>query len=350
MRGVPRFDVVVLGAGPAGTAAAIECRARGLDVLIVEAYPGRESPGETLHPGVETVFQQLGVWDALKAQDLLRPTGISVEWDAESRMQRYGGPLQSPWRGLQIGRRALNGILRDRAERAGVVMWDGCRPLKLFRNDKRLCGIETTRAVVSARWIVDATGRTEWITRHLQLQRWLCSVPLVATYGYADAAAFSEENPVIRGDPDGWTWQARISPTTVAWVRTTRAGAHPDKNWHPPSLRASIVHQKPRFVNATWHLLARPAGQRYFVIGDAAARLCPARSSGILHGMLSGIVAACCIHAVDSARASQEQMAHAFTEYVHQSFREDARSLSRMYEVFDWWRPGGGHAEWWRRI
>src|SRR5947199_285924 len=54
------FDVVVLGAGPAGAALAIDCLSRQLRVLVLEPSPyPRATPGETLHPGAETVLTHL---------------------------------------------------------------------------------------------------------------------------------------------------------------------------------------------------------------------------------------------------------------------------------------------------
>src|SRR3712207_7880194 len=49
-----------------GAAAAITAAQGGLEVAVVEAvrFP-RPAPGETLHPGVEPLFRQLGVWSAV---------------------------------------------------------------------------------------------------------------------------------------------------------------------------------------------------------------------------------------------------------------------------------------------
>ena len=47
-------DVVVVGGGPAGAAAAIASAMRGLRVALCErSRPGRDRPGDTLHPGIE---------------------------------------------------------------------------------------------------------------------------------------------------------------------------------------------------------------------------------------------------------------------------------------------------------
>ena len=58
-----RQDVVVIGAGPVGCAAALAFAAKGADVLVLEANPkgAQRLAGEWLHPPALDVLQGLGV-------------------------------------------------------------------------------------------------------------------------------------------------------------------------------------------------------------------------------------------------------------------------------------------------
>lgn len=334
------FDVVVLGAGPAGAALAIDCLSRQLRVLMLEpcAYP-RATPGETLHPGAETVLAHLGVWDDVRRCAVIRPEGIMVKWGTPERLERYGGAPSRPWRGCQIARSDLDLSLLGRARSLGAVVWQPCRPIRLLTEGARICGVVTTRGEIRARWVVDATGRAAWLVRRLRLEASLCSVPLVAAYGYVEAAASSSDVPRVSADPDGWTWQARISPGAEAWVRTTPAAAHPSRHWVPAALRARRVLAPARFVDVGWRVVVRPAGPGYLVVGDAAARLDPARSSGVLKAMVSGITSAACLTSILLDGAVEANAMAAYTRYVHASFSSDARALSQSYAVFPWWTP-----------
>ncbi|HVT62104.1 MAG TPA: FAD-dependent oxidoreductase, partial [Legionellaceae bacterium] len=70
------FDVIIIGAGPAATAAAIHGAMNKLNICIVEreVFP-REHPGETLAPGLEPLFKQLGVLEAIESQKFIRHSG-----------------------------------------------------------------------------------------------------------------------------------------------------------------------------------------------------------------------------------------------------------------------------------
>src|SRR5262245_43905623 len=99
-------DVIVVGGGPAGAAAAITARNAGLRVTLIErdAEP-RLRPGEALHPGIEPLLARLGVLDAVLAADFLRHEGYWVTWGAEeSHFVAFGSDASGLWRGFQAWR------------------------------------------------------------------------------------------------------------------------------------------------------------------------------------------------------------------------------------------------------
>ena len=109
-------DVVVVGGGPAGGAAAIACAARGLRVVLLQRDAAElDRPGETLHPGVEPLLAQLGVADRLAEVTGARPAGIWIEWGGPRRFEPYGEDADGPWRGFQVSRAAFDTLLLERA-------------------------------------------------------------------------------------------------------------------------------------------------------------------------------------------------------------------------------------------
>ena len=98
-------DVIIIGGGPAGSCAAIRCAQRGLHTILLERelFP-RDRPGESLHPGFETLLQQLGVLDAVLAAGFLRFDGNWVECKGTTFSSRSSPPSTGATRGLQAWR------------------------------------------------------------------------------------------------------------------------------------------------------------------------------------------------------------------------------------------------------
>ena len=85
------YDVVIAGAGPAGTSAAIHLAQRGAHVLLAEQkkFPRAKLCGEFISPECLTHFEQLGVTErwllpAASANSLLfsqwAQLGVPSEW------------------------------------------------------------------------------------------------------------------------------------------------------------------------------------------------------------------------------------------------------------------------------
>ena len=114
-------DVVIVGAGPAGAAAAITCATRGMRVILCERRASAdERPGETLHPGVDSLMAQLGVGHRLNNVVGARHAGIWVDWAGLRRFEPFGEDDSGPWRGFQVRRRDFDRLLVERAREAGA--------------------------------------------------------------------------------------------------------------------------------------------------------------------------------------------------------------------------------------
>ena len=138
-------DVVVVGGGPAGSAAAIACATRGLSVVLCERErPGRDRPGETLHPGIEPLLGQLGIADRLAEAVGARHPGIWIEWGGPRRFEAFGGDAGGPWSGFQVWRADFDALLaraRPRGRRRGAT---ALRRHRALMRDGRLEGVRNS--------------------------------------------------------------------------------------------------------------------------------------------------------------------------------------------------------------
>src|SRR5438046_7602251 len=157
------MDLVVIGAGPAGCAAAISAAQIGLRVLLVErlAFP-RHRPGETLPPGVEPLLRQLGVWDEIESAGFIRHPGQQVAWAGESKFSSFGGTEEDPWLGFQAWRPVLDAILLRHAAAVGVEVWQPCSAVSSVMRDGRVMGVVTVRGELRVSYVVIDTGGGGW--------------------------------------------------------------------------------------------------------------------------------------------------------------------------------------------
>lgn len=132
-----RFDVAVVGAGPAGSASAISLARKGYSVALIDKafFPREKLCGDFLSPINWPLFEQLGV-----ADDLL---SVEHEEVAAFRLSTCAGdearidfPVQAGRRrfGLGLRRFYLDDLLRRRADNEGVVVQQGCRIGALARD------------------------------------------------------------------------------------------------------------------------------------------------------------------------------------------------------------------------
>lgn len=142
------FDVAVIGGGPAGLAAAIAMRRKGLHVLVADrARPPIDKPcGEGLMPDGVEALSRLGI--SIEPGRSLPFRGIRfIQEDASVEACFPGG------HGLGIRRTTLHEILIDHALQAGVSLSWGT-PVTGFAPD----GLQLHRQRIRTRWIVAADG------------------------------------------------------------------------------------------------------------------------------------------------------------------------------------------------
>ncbi|HLL77544.1 MAG TPA: FAD-dependent oxidoreductase [Pyrinomonadaceae bacterium] len=327
------LDVLVVGAGPAGCAAAIHCAQRGLSVALLEReeFP-RDRPGETLHPGVEPLLRQLGLGGALQSADFPRHPGIWVRWDSEPRFEPFGADADGPWMGFQAWRATFDALLLDRARDAGVIVRQPCRADSPALDGARVTGVRASCGELPARFVIDAAGSGHWLARKLSLGIRRRSPRLLVRFGYVRGECSArDEAPALVADEAGWTWTARVRPRLYGWARLSWRDARQSDAGPPEELRGLIPHGPVRAADVTWRMVSEPAGPGYFLAGDAAALLDPASSHGVLKGIMSGMMAAHLCAAVIVDGASEQQASREYRRWLADWFEADAARLRELY-------------------
>lgn len=329
-----RYDVIVIGAGPAGCACAIHSARNGMSVAIIERHPAtRDRPGETLHPGIEPLLHQLGVAEWVNNGGFARPLGVWIAWQHERRFVPFGEDANGPWRGFQIPGARLDSLLLEAAKACNVVIRQPCHAKGVISRHQRVIGVQTNEGVLHSTYLVDASGANGWLARQLGLKLHRYSAPLMAFYGYVQIEDDDERPPEgMFADPFGWYWVAHLGEGRYNWTRLRfEHAANQRANTAPLSLTGINPLGKTRGADVTWRIYDHLAGDGYFITGDAAAVLDPAASHGVLKAIMSGTMAA---HGILQSRTSGAQQ-HAIAVHYHQWlqdwFDQDVKSMRALY-------------------
>jgi flavin-dependent dehydrogenase len=155
-----RLDALIVGAGPAGSAAARLLAAAGWSVALVEkaAFPRRKVCGEFISATTMPVLKACGV-----AAPFLAAAGPPV-----TRLGIYAGDAmlrarqEQDW-GRALGREHLDVMLRDAAIEAGVELVQPAEVTALARQDDGyVCDLDDGRKI-AARLVIAACG--SWNSR-----------------------------------------------------------------------------------------------------------------------------------------------------------------------------------------
>ena len=313
-------DVLVVGAGPAGSATAAWAARSGLDVMLVDAetFPRDKACGDGLTPRAIAEMDQLGMSDWL--------TGRARNWGL--RAAGFGQELYLPWPGGSLPRNGgaaprleLDAAIRQVALDAGAAPVEGHRAVDVRIEGGQVRGVTFTvgagrraeRREISCRRLIVADGARSQLGRRLG-RTWHRSTAYgVAARAYIKSHRSDDpwisshlelrgtENELLSGY--GWVFPLGDGEVNVG-VGTLATEKHPaDVN-----LRELLAHyaeqqretwQFEGDIRAAWSALlpmggavSGVAGPNWMLVGDAAGCVNPLNGEGIDYGLETGHLAA----------------------------------------------------------
>jgi geranylgeranyl reductase family protein len=172
-----RYDVLVVGAGPSGAAAAYWLAEQGRRVLVVEKkrFPREKTCGDGLTPRAVRQLEDMGLAEPLG--DFLRYDGL--------RSIAHGVTLELAWPehpdfppyGYVVRRRDLDEMVAGRAVKAGATLWPATEAIEPLVEGGLVTGAVVRRKdtgsteTVRARYLVVADGANSRFGRSLGAAR-----------------------------------------------------------------------------------------------------------------------------------------------------------------------------------
>ena len=387
-------DIIVIGGGPGGSAAATMLARQGWQVLLLERdYFPRPHIGESLLPASISILEELGVLPAVEAAGFLKKWGATMVWgrDKQPWSWYFGETNRRYPHSYQVWRPLFDQLLLDNAAAQGVTVRQGCqvtrvlfeasdpshpaaesRPAEdsahpartpsqsahpeLVAGCGRAIGIQFrdekgAAATLSAAFVLDASGQAALLGRQLNLRRWDESFRNLAVYAYyADARRLAppdEGNIFIESYANGWLWTIPLhtGQASVGAVVDGAAGAAQAQELglarflerqlaqgpHTAGLLAAARRvSAPQLVKDWSYACENIAGDGYALLGDAACFIDPLFSSGVHLALMSGVLAA----AYATTALRRPEMAAAAAQVYQELYRKEYQHFRELVRLF----------------
>ena len=350
-------DVVVLGGGPAGAAAAITLARAGRLVAVLEkSQYDQPRIGETLSPAARSPLARLGVWDQfLNAGHAASPSILSV-WGGDTVVENHFifNPYGNGW---HLDRTAFDAMLAAAARRAGAQLFCGvdvtsCAPATAepprsrwrieFAHRHQIHQLHATS-------VIDATGRVAAMARRQGAHRVAADhlVGLVVILETDRLTDKHEAATLVEAAEDGWWYSAPLPGARSIVAYMTDADLLPGKRrswtefWHAHlqttvhtqeqlrSFGASFIHPPDvRVIAANSSRLDRTSGPGWLAVGDAALAFDPLSGKGLLRALTSAISAG---EAIDRSQGGEVAALAEYDQRAQQTFRDYERVRAIFY-------------------
>lgn len=326
------FDCIIVGAGPAGAAAAYHLGKQGHSVLILEkqSFPRYKSCGAGVSPAVARWFD----FDFTPVIDnTVRE--VMFTW-------KMGDPvtvqLETPEPMWMVKRDVFDSFLLDKAKEQGVEFKENCT-VSAVAPQGDSWQVTTSQETFTARYLIAADGvkgpMAQWLGLGQQPQHLAMvlevETPVDSTKQHTAHFDFGAlKNTTIWNFPktDGYSISAAIVGGTKGKVKDLQTALT------KYAQQANIDLSKSKFSEYPLHLWSEKQPlhtQNALLVGEAAGIVDPLTAEGIRPAIATGVEAAQAIH--QALEGNQGALAQ-YTETIHQQWGSDFVLAQRLAGLF----------------
>ena len=307
-----RTDVLVVGAGPAGSAAAAWAARAGLDVVLADAavFPRDKTCGDGLTPRAIGELERLGLGDWVRAHTVNH--GLRAHGFGQTLLLPWpGGSL--PAYGSAVARTELDDHLRTTAIKAGAHGIDGIRAVDVRMVGGRVAAVvfdrDGERFEIGCERLLVADGVRSTLGKKLGREWHRDTAYGVAARSYVDSGKSDDpwisSHLELRGETgeilSGYGWifplgdgQVNIGVGTLATEKhPANVALRPLMQFYADERRAEFelsgeLRMPTSALLPMGGAVSNVAGPNWALVGDAAACVNPLNGEGIDYGLEGG--------------------------------------------------------------
>ena len=344
-----KFDVIVVGGGPAGSATALSLSRRGYSVAMIERSGYADTRvGETLPPSIRKLLVGLRVWDEFVAGNHSPSFGIHSAW---GQAELYANDfIFNPYgTGWHVDRARFDAMLARNVEHAGTKFYRHAQLISCAEDGTGVWVIEFAcedgHKSLRARFVVDATGRKSVLAHRLGAKKipYDRLIGVVCFFLCGSPQFHSGNGTLVEAGEDGWWYSAALPDSRIIVAYMTDADLFGKASKREPNYwqrqlrnarhtRARIESQAlesgPLIFAANSSRLDRCAGKNWLAVGDAAMAFDPLSSQGVYNALTSGLLAA---QAIEGSRAGDHRGLHRYAVAIENNFAKYLAVREKYY-------------------
>lgn len=345
------YQVIIVGAGPAGLAASLTLSAYNITHCLIDAQTSAvEKPGDALPANAKPLLKQLGILDLLKSTQHIPYYGNKSIW-GNQKIHNKEFIENKHGHGFLLNRTYFEHQLRQVIQNNQTPFYKGYQLKKVVNNNQGVNAhiqSATQTLHLQAQYIIDATGRKASVCRHLGVNKIDLDTQLTISFWHQLNHKIPREIS-IEATENGWWYLAPNATNQVncmfftlkelipkgdnmlAFLKTELEKTQYIKTIIQPS-NEELSHRK--LMPSGTSCLKQPFGKNWLAVGDAAFSYDPISSYGITSALATGFYGA---HAIAGKLANEEDAFLAYRYIVENGAKSYLQKLTHQYNMENRW-------------
>jgi geranylgeranyl reductase family protein len=290
---IKQYDVMVIGGGPAGCAAALNLSKAGLKTAVIERqhFPRIKACGGLVTNKSINLLKDM---DITIPQEIIEDNINSLSINTSKESYDYVSPLNL---GVTVKREKFDNSLLEVCKQNGIHVYEGTYPMQI-NHQKSTLGIKCNQGEFQCKKLVGADGIYSKTTGLLKI----ASPISTKVCGITMAGIGKSENPIKQGSvnfyntpyPGGWSWMFSLGDEVnmgIGLPITSRKKIKTYYNSLVKRLQISKVKTKASLIPAGG-IRKTISSSRAVLVGDAGGFVDPFSGEGIYYALRTGMIGA----------------------------------------------------------